>query len=85
MTESNISDMKRRVRNHSPCNVRFEMVKPSCWSYGELMFSYNEGDGVQATFGDLTVVVNVEQMLELSSLATSSPGRAWLSPDRVWQ
>ena len=67
-----IGDMQRRVINHAPCDVRFEMVKPPCWFYGELIFSYNGGDGVQATFGDLTIVVDVKQMLELSSLATGT-------------
>ena len=77
MAESDISRLGSRVRLHSPCDVRFRSEKPVCFPYGKLIFSYSK-NGVQATFGDLTVPVSEKQMLRLCLLATDSLYRIWL-------
>lgn len=68
MVEDRLHDMKMRIFNASPCDVK-RTSPGGCWPYGTLYIYEDEMGQVYATFGDLTVPVTIKQGYSLMALA----------------
>lgn len=68
---SNFNDMRGRVKSIAPCAIRFVEKKPDCWLYELLLFTKVRDDPrhVWVSVGDLTIMANCVQALELVILA----------------
>jgi len=70
------SDMRRRVRSHSPCDLEYLLKKPSCWVYGTLfIFPDIDSGSCNVAFGDLTISVTAIELAELCAIARDRTDR----------
>lgn len=61
MNDNRFNDMRLRVVNSAPCPIQLVDHRPDCFPYGTLYISKSGF----ATFGDLSVPVNLRQAVEL--------------------